>query len=222
MTVAFAMMLGWSFVAVQARESLAIESEQAHANRWAVLDQFSGQGEQCLVCDKQVFGKDVVEIRYRGRVFHVVAGEMFEIFGQDPERYFRKLQARSALFDESAVAPTQKQMSVAWLGIGLYVLLGLIIGAACSYLAVAKGLPPAPWFFAGLVGNGAVLAALLNAKSRHDNAAPAGIPPGLKKVPTTHTPVICYACGTENHPSAVLCGCGVKLEPTARSEVPLV
>ena len=201
---------------------------QSHSTRrlgvgeadWTVLDQRQGRGEQCLVCGKQMFGTDVVEVRLKGRTFHVAAGMMLERFEQDPKQYFRKLQARSALFDESSIPP--KQMSLFWLGLGSYVLTGLICGAACAYLAVAKGLPVVQWFAAGLIGNVIVLAAVRGAKTRRDPSAPAGIPPGLAKVPTTRSPKPCGACGHENHPSAAACsGCGIKLDPTVRSEVAL-
>ena len=183
----------------------------------SVLDQRGGQGEQCLVCDQRVFGKDVVEVRYQGRIFHVAAGEMFQLFINDPELYFRKLRARSALFDERSVG--RSSMNWGWLGFGLYVLLGLVVGAVCGYQAVKKGLSPVPWFFAGLVGNGAVLAVLLNSADQRDARAPAGIPSGLRKVPVTYTPMVCNACGANNHPSARLCsGCGADLEPSVEPE----
>lgn len=192
---------------------------QPHASTpLQVLDQRTGQGEQCLVCDKQIFDVEVVEVRHQGRVFHVAAGEMFRLFAEDPETYFRKLQARSALFDELAVRP--KQISVAWLGFGLYVLLGLVSGAVCAYVAITKGLAPVSWFFAGIVGNGVVLAVLMNAQSRCDQNAPAGIPPGLAKVPTTYKPQPCHHCDGQNHPSATRCGsCGASITATVESEV---
>ncbi len=184
---------------------------------WTRGEARPGEGEQCLVCDQRVFGKDVVEVRYQGRTFFVAAGEMFELFIQDPEQYFRKLRARSALFDERGVG--QSSMGWGWLGFGLYILLGLVIGAVCAYQAVRKGLAPVPWFFAGLVGNGAVLAVLLNAADADRARAPAGIPKGLRKVPLTYTPVPCEACGRENHPSAHTCsGCGASLEPSVEPE----
>jgi len=201
-------------------ESLAESSAETEPSGWVILDQREGQGEQCLVCGQRMFGPDVVEVRYKGRIFHVAAGEMLGLFEQDPDRYFHKLQARAVLFDESSI--DSGQMSFAWLGFGLYVLGGLIAGAACAYVAVAKGLRPAVWFFVGLLGNGLALAGVCCAKSRQDGTAPGGIPPGLAKVPTTRTPRRCEACGSENHPSAALCsGCGGKLVPMVESEVTL-
>jgi len=185
---------------------------------WTVLDRRQGQGEQCLVCDMQIFQADLVEIRYKGRTFHVKAGEMFGLFVSDPELYFRKLQAKAALFDESAIRA--RPMSTGWLVSGLYVLLGLVVGAACAYLALNKGLGPVPWFFAGLIVNVVAMAVLLTTQSHTDPYAPAGIPPGLAKVPTTHTPVACCVCGAPNHPSATSCtGCGATLIATTESEL---
>ena len=185
---------------------------------WQILDKRTGQGEQCLVCNKSVFDMNVVEVRYKGRVFHVADGKMFQVFQADPQTYFRKLQARSVLFDEMAVQ--SRQMSMGWLGLGLYVLLGLITGAACAYVAIAKGLRPVPWFFGGLFGSVVAIVAVFAAPTRRDLTAPAGIPSGLAKVPTTYGPQKCNGCGSENHPSATKCsGCGSTLTATVESEV---
>lgn len=184
---------------------------------WTVLDQRQGRGEQCLVCGHPIIDKDVVEVRYKGRRFFVAAGDMLRFFSADPDRYFAKMQANSALFDERTIA--SKPMSLGWLGLGLYVLFGLITGAACGYIAVTKGMPPVPWLLAALVGNAVVLAIILNAPSRKATHAPEGVPSGLCKVPSTHWPIACRQCGNQNHPSATACtGCGAQLDPTVQSE----
>ncbi len=183
---------------------------------WQVLDEHPGRGEQCLVCGQRIFEIPVVEVRYKGRRFHV-AGPMLPEFQADPDLYFEKLQARSALFDERAVAP--REMSGGWLGLGVYVLIGLVFAAACGYLAVARARAPLPWFFAGLIGNVIALAALVATPRGDASRLPAGVPPGLAKVPTTRSPVACPACGTANHPAAAACGeCGGRLEPAVESE----
>lgn len=189
----------------------------ATSGGWVQLDQRIGQGEQCLVCDHRIFDKGVIEIRYQGRTFFVASGEMLRKFAADPDYYFSKIQSRAALFDENSVG--RGQMSLGWLGFGLYVLLGLVIGAACAYVAVTKGLSPVAWFFAGLFGNGAVLAVLLNTSPNKDGQAPTGIPAGLRKVPTTYGPATCDACGVSNHPSASACSqCGAALQPAVEPE----
>ena len=147
-----------------------------------------------------------------------VVDMMLEDLMADPDHYFWKLQARSALFDEDAYRTTST--SSGWLWFGIYVLVGLVCAAACGYLAVTRGLLPLPWFFAGLVGNVAAVTVLLVARKGDPGAAVAGVPKGLAKVPTTRSPHACETCQHLNHPSAKACShCGQPMEPTARSEV---
>ncbi len=181
-----------------------------------VLDQRPGQGERCLVCGQRIRGDEIVELRFRGRTFHVAA-KMLSDFEDNPEAYFQSLQARTALFDESAVV--ERAMSRGWLLLGLYVLLGLISAAICGYLAVTKALPPLSWFFAGLVGNVAAIFVLLATPKGDASTLPAGIPRGLAKVATTRSPLACAACGHLNHPAARSCGhCGKPFTPSIEPE----
>lgn len=181
-----------------------------------VLDQRPGEGERCIVCKQEVHGDEVLEIRYKGRRFHVKA-DMLDEFDAEPLAYFVDLQARSGLFDERAVAT--REMSLGWLAFGTYVVIGLVFSALCGYLAIGRGHPPLPWFFAGLAGNLAALAVLLATPRKDLGALPAGVPPGLAKVPSTRSPVPCPSCGTSNHPAAAACGgCGAELTPTAQAE----
>ncbi|MCZ6735652.1 MAG: hypothetical protein O7C65_07685, partial [Planctomycetota bacterium] len=138
-------------------------------------------------------------------------------FAADPDRYFSQLQVLGALFDERAPAETPPHQF--WLFLGLYVLAGLVAGGACGYLAVCKGLPPVRWFFAGLLVNVAAIAALLCMHKSRAFAAPAGIPAGLCKVPTTYAPVYCPHCGAENHPATGACSdCGAAMQPSVTAE----
>ena len=180
------------------------------------IDRKPGEGEQCIVCEQAIEGLEVVEVRYKGRSFYVAA-KMLEAFENDPDAYFEKLQARSALFDERAMEGRRTQKG--WLYFGGYVLVGLIFAAICGYLAISRSLAPLPWFFAGLAGNVAALAVLL-ATPRGDAAAlPAGMPAGLAKVPTTRASVACAGCGAFNHPAASACsGCGSALTPAIEPE----
>ena len=177
-----------------------------------------GEGEQCLVCGALIRYGNVVELRYKGRRFYVGEALLEELL-KDPDRYFSKLQVRSALFDEEAYRQGSPRSS-GWLYFGLYVLAGLVSAALCGCLAVKRGMAPIPWFFAGLVGNVAGLLVLLAAGKGDTTTAVAGIPAGLAKVPTTHNPRACAQCGHLNHPSADACAhCTVPLQATAQSEV---
>ncbi len=180
------------------------------------LDRRPGEGEQCLVCGQAIDGLEIVEVRYKGRTFHVAA-KMLEEFEADPDAYFEKLQARSALFDERAMEGRQTQPG--WLYFGAYVAIGLVFAALCGYLAVSRSLAPIPWFFAGLVGNVAALVVLLATPRGDATALPAGIPAGLAKVPVTRLPQPCPSCGAPNHPTASACNsCGAILTPALEPE----
>ena len=179
-----------------------------------VLDQRPARGEQCIVCRVRVHEGDIVEVRYKGRNFHV-AEKMLAQFEADPDAYFHLMQAHGGLFDEAAME--MPSMRIGWLVFGLYVLVGLVAGAACSYVAIDRGLPARGWFFAGLAVNVIALAAVLTRKGRADALGePAA---GLAKIPTTRSPVACRHCGAANHPAAAACGeCGRALEPSVEAE----
>lgn len=175
-----------------------------------------GEGQVCLVCGEPVFGEEMVEARYKGRTFYV-AVPMFDWFVENPERYFGVLEARGALFDEGGVG--QGGVSLVWLVVGVYIVLGLLAGGVCAYVAVSKGLPAWPWFFAGLVGNVVGVGVVLGVSRRPGVGAPQGVPGGLRKVPTTRQPQPCAACGAMNHPAAGACaGCGAELQPVVEAE----
>ena len=180
------------------------------------LGRKAGEGEQCIVCGQAIDGLEVVEVRYKGRSFFVAAKMLDELKG-DPDAYFEKLQARSALFDERAMEG--RRTSSGWLYFGAYVLLGLVFAALCGYLAVSRSLAPIPWFFAGLAGNVAALAVLLATPRGDPSALPAGVPAGLAKVPATRRPLPCPSCGVTNHPTAPACSaCGAALAPALEPE----
>ncbi|MCZ6543881.1 MAG: hypothetical protein O6768_09465 [Planctomycetota bacterium] len=190
-----------------------VASEEA---QWVVVKTQPGRGEQCLVCGLPIRDANAVFVRYKGRLF-AVTEKLMDDFAGDPDRYFSQLQVLGALFDERAPAATPPHQF--WLFLGLYVLAGLVAGGACGYLAVCKGLPPVRWFFGGLVVNVAAIAALLCMHKSRDFAAPAGIPAGLCKVPTTYAPVYCPHCGAENHPATGACSdCGAAMQPSVTAE----
>lgn len=211
--VGFLIAMLWSLAlvpAVLAQEEATADSE---ASTWQELERRPGEGERCLVCGMRAEGDEVVEIRYKGRTFHVKS-MMLEEFAGSPDVFFRKLQARGALFDERAME--QKSYSPLWLWFGGYMLLGLLSAAVCGALAVSRGLTPIPWFFAGLAGNLAALFLLLLVGKR---SADAPMNASLTKIPTTQAPVACAQCSATNHPSAAVCSaCGGALRPAYEAE----
>jgi hypothetical protein len=183
---------------------------------WVILGERPGEGEQCLVCGKRIFGTDVVQMRYQGRTFFVGAPFVGQ-FELEPDKYFAKLQMRSALFDERAV--DARPIAMGWLWFGFYAVTGLLFSAVCGYVAVGKSLSPIRWFFAGLVGNVVAFVVLLLVPKGDTTRWPCGVPRGFAKVSTTRAPSRCPACGALNHPSAHRCGgCGGALEATVEAE----
>jgi uncharacterized paraquat-inducible protein A len=139
-------------------------------------------------------------------------------WNENSESLFASLQPRSALFQETSKPASP--LARGWFLLGLYIMLGLLAGAVCGYVAVARGLAPMRWFFAGLAFNVVALLALLARPRADTSKLPAGIPPGLAKVPTTRTPMPCPKCGAENHPAATRCtGCGADLQPSVESDL---
>jgi hypothetical protein len=107
-----------------------------------------------------------------------------------------------------------------WFLLGSYVLAGLVCGAVCAYVAVGRGLSPAPWFFAGLAFNLIALAMLIAGSRRVAGVPPGVLPSGLRKVPLTLSPVACPSCGAAQHPASSACSaCGGTLSPTAASDM---
>jgi hypothetical protein len=179
---------------------------------WVVLDQRAADGEQCIVCKLPIQAGEIVEVRYKGRRFFVAA-KMLSRFEADPETYFHALQAHGGLFDEAAMETPP--MRTGWLFFGLYLLVGLVAGAGCSYVAIDRGLPAWGWFFAGLAANVLAVGAVLTRARRAGVAAA----PGLTKIPITHAPVACSACDEPHHPAASACAsCGHDLVPTVEPE----
>ena len=91
-----------------------------------------------------------------------VKKEAVNIFLNNQEKYFSKLQPKSALFTESM--GVAKNLSIGWFIFGIYVLIGLLFAALTSHAAVGKGLKPIPWFFIGLFFNAFGYLAVLNEK----------------------------------------------------------
>ena len=127
-------------------------------DQWEEVERKTGEGEVCIVCDTPIATDETaVKIRHKGRTVHVNE-KLLDEWRADPGRYFSKVQARSMLFDEESVV-AQGTGRVWWV-VGVYVVVGLIVGAACAYIAVHRGRCPRRWFMWGLVVNVLALAAL--------------------------------------------------------------
>lgn len=183
---------------------------------WEVLETAPAPGGRCIVCGGPMAGGGDVLILYKGRTVAVCA-RCPEAWAADPEGSFRTVQARSALFDEESVSP--RRVGPGWLFLGAYVLAGTLVGGLCAYVAVSRGLPSLPWFFAGVLANVVALALVLTRRG-DTSRLPEGVPRGLRKVPSTYAPRNCARCGAEHHPSAARCpGCGAELQPAVEAEV---
>lgn len=176
-------------------------------------------GDYCTVGNVPLDTLQDVALIVRGRRVPLHR-TMVDSFMRTQEKYFSQQQPKSALFQEELSAPPGAALggvTSGWFLFGLYVLVSLVFAGLSGYTAVSKGLPPIPNFFIGFF-----LSALgyLYVVTRPAVAKKGEIPEGLVKVPLTHTPVPCAACGYQNHPSAKQCvGCGGKLQPTLQSEV---
>ena len=103
-------------------------------------------GDHCTVSGKPLGPGDVCLLVDGRRV--PLKKEAVDIFLNNQEKYFSKLQPKSALFTESM--GNSKSLSINWFIFGIYILVGLIFAALTSHTAVGKGLKPIPWFFTGL------------------------------------------------------------------------
>jgi hypothetical protein len=169
----------------------------------------------CICCDQPIEVEHNL-ITYRGRTIYVHQGDCTAHWNEHRDHLFRQLKPTGALFDEDGVVTGLK---TGWLLLGIYVVAGLISGACCAYLALAKGHEIGPWFLLGLLFNIPALLTALFMSKRDATSAPHGVPGGLRKVPMTSTPVPCPGCGVQLHPSARTCSsCGQAREPIAQSE----
>jgi|SRR5208337_961379 len=172
-------------------------------------------GETCIVCGKTVAATDRV-YEVEGQRVPVHTGACDDAFRRAPEHFLARLKPRGAFL--GAEPNPGPNISLGWFAFGGYVLLGLVFGASCAYHAVNYSLKAWPWFLAGFFLNIFGFLALVTRPA--GDSSMAGLPSGLVKVPTTHSPRVCPRCKEMNHPSATSCvGCGNKFEPLVTSEV---
>lgn len=174
-----------------------------------------GSARTCRVCELAI-ERNGVAILHEGRRVWTHPDACLAHWREDPAAHFRALQARGALFDEET---TRGSSGYGWLAFGIYMLVGTVCGAIAAYAAVTRARSPRAWFLLGLAFNVVAVVAIV-VRSREDpSGLPAGIPRGLRKVPTTRDPASCHVCGRDNHPTAARCSsCDAALEPVAAPE----
>ncbi len=232
---AAAVLAFWTCIAVPGNARVVAATASPSPAAPARLDQ-----EPCIACGGAVDADAIHEI-YRGRTVTVCSAGCGDYWKDHKDELFTKLQARGALFDEGAVANgggadverrdanatgasrpdtvAQGSLFSGWMWFGCYVVVGLVGGAICSYVALGKGLAPVPWLLAGLAFNVGAIVAVLRCPRGDLSALPHGVPGGLAKIPTTHAPVACGQCGGANHPTARACvSCGTALDGAVESE----
>ncbi|MBM3736052.1 MAG: hypothetical protein FJW39_09725 [Acidobacteria bacterium] len=162
-------------------------------------------GETCVVCNTRLTKDDVAFLIDGQRL--AVMREMREELLREPLVYLARYKPEGMLFTgRQPVA-----MGAGYLWVGTWVLLAIVSGALCSYLAMNRGLAPSKWFFAGLAFPPAVVGLMFKPR--------AAVPAGLAKIASTRDPAACPACGSLNHPAATAClRCGAAMIPTARAE----
>ena len=87
MMVLAVLALGGAAVAQSPIASDAVATDEAP---YTILETRPGQGETCLVCGRPVINEDVVELRFRGRVFHVGAPllqDFLDDHNEDPKPF---------------------------------------------------------------------------------------------------------------------------------------
>ena len=173
-------------------------------------------GRDCIVCEGPTGATAHIE-QYQGRWVAVCPGPCQEHWAAHPDKYFLKLRSHGALFDENSIS--EKKANNGWLYLGMYVLIGLIFGAMCAYIAVTNGHGAIAWFWSGMLFNVLALIAIFIKRQGDMSQWPEGVPDGFGKVLLTYSPVNCQTCGGQNHPSAPVCNhCGTGLEPATKSE----
>ncbi|MHC4428417.1 MAG: hypothetical protein ACYS0D_07410 [Planctomycetota bacterium] len=105
-----------------------------------VLAAWSALPNRCLVCGETLTGTGDTVIRHRGREVAICArAPCLPAWTANAEQFFRRVQARSALFDEEAMA--DRQVSAVWIVVGLSMLLATLVGAVWGYLAIGRKVP---------------------------------------------------------------------------------
>jgi hypothetical protein len=170
-------------------------------------------GDLCIVCDMEIDKNSGIGFLLQGRRITIDLEHVHEFFN-NPEKYFYKMQAKVALYDERAII--SDQINPDWFLFGLWIVIALICAAICANIAMRKGLNSQSWFYYGFVFNlfGLIYLTTLVNKSTHI------LPKRLGKINLTDAPLKCNACDQYNHPSANECSyCGNGLQSISESEL---
>jgi hypothetical protein len=174
-------------------------------------------GEVCLIDGKPLRPTDPVYLIAGGYRIALHWPDCYRLFIRSPGKWLRSLAPGGGAFLGAEAGSSGP--SWVWIGLGFYVLAGLVFAAVCAQRALVTGYSPAAGFALGFFLNlpGYLF---LASRGRRSVGAPEGIPAGLRKVPATHSPRHCPRCAAPNHPSAQACiACGVMLAPQIASEV---
>jgi len=167
----------------------------------------------CIVCDMPINSKKGIGFLFKGRKVTLDSKHLID-FINNPDKYFHKLQANVALYDEGRF--DKYQISYVWFLVGLWILFALISAAICSNLALKKSKNFNKWFYVGLISNLFGLIYLLFLSKDQFSE----LPKKLGKLSQTEAPVKCNGCNQYNHPKAIECmNCGIVLYPDGESEI---
>jgi ribosomal protein L37E len=175
-------------------------------------------GDRCLI-DREPTGPADPVYLVDGQRVALHWTHCYREFLKHPARYEALLKPGGGafLFSEGYLS----EISLGWLLLGLYVLLGLVFAALSAGHALAHGKPAVGAFFAGFFLNAA---GYLYVCTRPSAKTGAEVMRGkaLWRIPTSYPPEACPRCGAANHPSAKVCAaCGAVLTPRIASEVDL-
>jgi hypothetical protein len=166
-------------------------------------------GETCIVCNGRVSQYDRAYVIGGQRV--AVMRDMESQLFSNPRKYAGRLQPRGLMTSSEKPAAGSNALLYG----GVYVLAGLVCGALCAHMAMAKGLSAWRWFGLGFLFS--LLACAWLGAHRPTGTQASGS--GLEKIRATREPVRCPHCTGTNHPAAAKCShCGAALEPSAPSE----
>ena len=118
-------------------DSLNIVKRLALLSALVLLAAWTLPSARCIVCDGPMTGTGDTFLQHRGRDVAICGmAPCLPKWTADPELFFRKVQARSALFDEEAMEG--RQLPDGWLVLGFGVLACIVGGAVWASIVVRK------------------------------------------------------------------------------------